>query len=101
MNDRNQAYEMSNNTWKLNFDVTKAADISESAGTGEGAAGTGAVQPQFQDSCRACVEILKVPDQEKYCVKFIRKGGSAMLFYDNANMYMDLLELCNNSTLEE
>jgi hypothetical protein len=46
------------------------------------------------------VEILKVPDQEKYCVDFQRKAGSAILFYDNANKYIDLLELCNNTTLD-
>ena len=47
------------------------------------------------------VEITKVPGQEKYCVDFQRKAGSAILFYDNANKYIDLLELCNNTTLDE
>lgn len=47
------------------------------------------------------VEILKVPGKDIYCVDFKRKAGSAILFYDNANKYIDLLELCNNATLEE
>ena len=47
------------------------------------------------------VEILKVPDQDKYCVDFQRKAGSAILFYDNVNKYIDLLELCNNTNLNE
>ena len=41
-----------------------------------------------------------MPDQEKFCVDFQRKAGSAILFYDNANKYIDLLELCNNATLD-
>ncbi len=31
---------------------------------------------------------------------FQRKAGSAILFYDNANKYIDLLEICNNTTLD-
>jgi hypothetical protein len=34
-------------------------------------------------------------------VNFSRKAGSAMLFYDNANKYIDLLELSNNTTLDD
>ena len=49
------------------------------------------------------MEILRVPggrqDEEKFCVDFQRKAGSALLFYNNANKYIDLLELCNNTTL--
>ena len=41
-----------------------------------------------------------MPGQEKYCVDFQRKAGSAILFYDYANKYIDLLEICNNTTLE-
>lgn len=41
-----------------------------------------------------------MPDQEKFCVDFQRKAGSSILFYDNANKYIDLLELCNNTTLD-
>ena len=41
-----------------------------------------------------------MPDQEKYCMDFQRKAGSAILFYDNANKYIDLLEMCNNTTLD-
>ena len=38
---------------------------------------------------------------DKFCVKFSRKAGSAMLFYDSATKYMDLLSICNNATLGE
>jgi hypothetical protein len=41
-----------------------------------------------------------VAEQDKYCVDFQRKAGSSILFYDNANKYIDLLELCNNTTLD-
>ena len=47
------------------------------------------------------VEIFKVPDQEKFCVDFQRKAGSAMLYYDHVRKYIDQLALYNNTTLEE
>jgi len=56
---------------------------------------------RIAEQCKASIEILKVPDQQKYCVNFIRKAGSAMLFYDEANKYIGLLELCNNTELGE
>jgi len=56
--------------------------------------------PTMYEQCNIQVEILKVKDQDKYCVEFQRKAGSAILFYDNANKYIDALELCNNTTYE-
>jgi len=56
------------------------------------------VEPIYERA-KIQVEILKVPDEEKYCLAFQRKAGSAILFYDNAIKYMDLLELCNNTTI--
>jgi hypothetical protein len=44
---------------------------------------------------------LKVPGKDIYAVDFQRKAGSAILFYDNANKFIDLLELCNNATYED
>jgi len=41
-----------------------------------------------------------VPDQDKYCVDFQRKAGSAILYYDQAMAYSSKLDLCNNATLE-
>ena len=41
-----------------------------------------------------------MPDQDKYCVDFQRKAGSAILFYEHANEYIDLLKLWNNTTIE-
>ena len=90
MTQQGQTFEMSNTTWKLNFEVSKQInDISEGQ----------EVEPIFERA-KLQVEILKVPDQEKFCVDFQRKAGSAILFYDNANKYIDLLELCNNTTLD-
>ena len=89
--EQNQSYELSNNTWKVNFSVEK--QITEDEKTEENAMLTERAQIQ--------VKITKVPDQEKYCVDFQRKAGSAILFYDNANKYIDLLELCNNTTIDE
>lgn len=58
------------------------------------------MQEQIFEQARVQVEILKVPDQDKHAVVFQRKAGSAILFYDNANKFIDLLELCNNATLD-
>ena len=41
-----------------------------------------------------------MPDQDKYCVDFQRKAGSAILYYDQAMAYSSKLDLCNNDTLE-
>ena len=90
LGEQDQAYEVSNQSWKLNFDVSKQINESEEN-----------VEPVFSN-CKLQVEILKVPDQEgKYCVDFQRKAGSAFIYYDEANKFMDLMELCNNATLDE
>ena len=93
MTQQGQPFEMSNQSWKLTFNVKKQInDIND------GEAATDVV-PIFE-MAKLQVEILKVADQEKYCVDFQRKAGSAILFYDNANKYIDLLELCNNTTID-
>ena len=95
MTEQGQAFEISNLTWKLNFNC--ARNLNEAGAAEEGAADA----IRLAEQCRAQVEITKVPDQDKFCVNFQRKAGSAMLFYDNANKYIDLLELCNNTTLDD
>ena len=93
MREQGQAFEISNTTWKLNFNCHRnLTEASEESAEGS---------IRLAEQCKASVEILKVPEQDKYCVNFSRKAGSAMLFYDNANKYIDLLELCNNVTLDE
>ena len=37
--------------------------------------------PVFEHA-KIAVEITKVPNQDKYCVDFQRKAGSAILYYD-------------------
>ena len=91
MTEQGQAFQMSNATWKLNFDVQKQINDTQDD--------QAEVEPIFERA-KLQVEILKVPDQEKWCVDFQRKAGSAILFYDNANKYIDLLELCNNTTID-
>ena len=90
MQEQGQVFDISNNTWKVGFNVSK--QINEPVEGEE-------VEPVFEQA-KIQVEILKVPGQDKYCVDFQRKAGSAILFYDNANKYIDLLELCNNATLD-
>lgn len=46
------------------------------------------------------MDIKRVPNQPKFCLEFSRKSGSAIVFYDNANKFIDLLELVNNTTLD-
>ncbi len=63
------AIKMSDKTWKLTSTIKKPnKDI-----------------PGELEQCLMQIEIFKVKDQEKYCVAFQRKAGSAILFYDNAN----------------
>jgi GTPase SAR1 family protein len=90
MQEQGQVFDISSNTWKVGFSVSK--QINEPVEGEE-------VEPVFEQA-KIQVEILKVPGQDKYCVDFQRKAGSAILFYDNANKYIDLLELCNNATLD-
>jgi len=94
MNEQGQEFEMSNQTWKINFNVRKQIIDGENENEQE-------QTPLNQEVSMVSVQILKVPDQEKYCVNFTRKAGSSILFYDSANKYIDLLELCNNTTLDE
>ena len=101
MNEHGQAFEMSNTSWKLSFDVARQVAASEDRKEEEGAAAGENPIPDFMDKCTTSVEVLKVPDTDKFCVKFSRKAGSAMLFYDSATKYMDLLSICNNGTLGE
>lgn len=94
MNEQGQEFEMSNQTWKINFNVRKQIIDGENENEQE-------QTPLNQEVSMVSVQILKVPDQEKFCVNFTRKAGSSILFYDSANKYIDLLELCNNTTLDE
>ena len=55
--------------------------------------------PVFEQA-KIAVEITKVPNQDKYCVDFQRKAGSAILYYDQAMAYSTKLDICNNATLE-
>ena len=85
--ENEQDFEISTKTWKLNMAVSK--NLNKEAAEGS---------PSWYERCNIQVEILKVKDQEKYCVEFQRKAGSAILFYDEASKYIDALELCNNTT---
>lgn len=91
---------MSENAWRINFTVEKpilmgispqaAANVEEQKGEEAG----------FSERADIQVEILQVPEQQKYCVKFSRKAGSTIVFYDQANDYLSYLDNCNNETLE-
>jgi len=87
MDEEGHSYDISSVTWKLSSTIEKAVVPGQ--------------ESDFRDSCKAMVEILQVSEQDKYCVNFTRKGGSAMLFYDFVNKLLDKLELCNNATLDE
>ena len=93
LNENTQDFAVSEKSWKINFEVKKQIndDIDEEQP---------ATVPIFEQAL-VQVEIMKVPGKELYCVDFQRKAGSCILFYDNANKYIDLLELCNNATYED
>lgn len=83
---------MSHVNWKVTFQAKR--DQSENGSESGG--------PSFEEKCKAQVEILQIPgEEEKYCVTFSRKAGSAMLFYDKANMYINEMELYNNTTIDD
>lgn len=90
--EQGQEFEVNDTTWKLTFDVQKQIN--------EQIEGQPEVEP-ILEMAKIQVEITKVPNQDKYCVDFQRKAGSAILFYDSANKYIDLMELCNNTTIDE
>lgn len=87
---------MNDSSWKLTFELEKQIFDEE-----ETAAAAQQIDGGFKEKALVQVEILKVPDQEVYCVDFQRKAGSGILFYDNVNKYIDLLELCNNTTMAQ
>ena len=74
---------MSNKTWKLTYTVRKT--LNE--------------ESEIFDQAVVQVNIHKVAKQEKQNLSFRRKAGSAIIFYNSANRYLDLLGLCNNTTL--
>ena len=71
-----QGYDpvVSKSTFKLTFDAERPSSPENES--------TGA--PCFEERCKGQVEITKVPGQDKYCVSFGRKQGSAILFYELA-----------------
>ena len=94
MTQQHQQYQVSDQTWKLTFEVQKQInDMDEDQEESK--------QEAIFERTQIQVEILKVPGQDKYCVDFQRKAGSTILFYDKAGEYMELLKLCNNATLDE
>lgn len=96
MNTEGKQFTISDTTWKVNF--TDQRQINE-AEIVEGEESKSAPEPVYEKT-NIQVEISKVPGQDKYCVEFKRKAGSAILFYDCANKYIDMMELCNNTTLD-
>lgn len=92
---RGQTFQMSNQTWKLSFDLIKTINEEEIK-----QAAAGSAPAPVYERAKLQVEIFKVPNQNKWCVDFQRKGGSAILFYDNAGQYLSALEMYNNTTLD-
>ena len=76
MNEQRQEFKVSGSTWKLTFEVSKQVN--------EATEGETEFVPLYT-KCKVKVEILKVPDQEKFCVDFSRETGSSILFCERAN----------------
>lgn len=92
---------MSNTHWKLTFDLEKALPLGDEESKQASGAAQGGVVQGIRERAKVQVEILKVPGQDKYCVDFKRKAGSAILFYDVANTYIEALDMCNDTQLQE
>lgn len=88
MQVQGQQFQFSETSWKIFFDSQSSAKLNEA-------------DPSFNEQFRAQVEVLKVPDQDKFCVNFRRNAGSALLFKKKVyDIYMKELQLYNNTTLD-
>ena len=74
LREENQAFEISNTNWKVTFNHQRQINVPED--------GEEEVANPVFEHVKIAVEITKVPDQDKYCVDFQRKAGSAILYYD-------------------
>ena len=97
MNTEGKQFTVSDTTWKVNFSDQR--QINDNTDAADGEESKTAPEAVFE-RVEIQVEISKVQGQDKFCVEFKRKAGSSILFYDSANKYIDLLELCNNTTLD-
>lgn len=106
MADKGQTFTVSDTVWRVNFKVQRQlnakGDDSEDDENSEDEEEKGeeASQPIFE-SAEIQVEFFRVPNSDMLFVQFKRSAGAAMLFYENANMYLDELSLFNNATIED
>lgn len=84
MTAEKNTFTMSDKNWKLHYDVSRQLDDGE---------------PELTENARVQIRFLQVPETDKICVDFRRKGGSTMLFHDNVKKLHQALNLCNNTTI--
>ena len=91
---------ISSSTWKINFDIKRELETVQADEDEEEEEKQAPIEPSFEHAS-VQIEILKVPGEEKYCVDFQRKRGSALLFYNYYQSLLDLddLRLSNNASL--
>lgn len=89
-----QNFKVDDQTWKITFDCEKILPKEEVVEEEE--------HEEYvnigKENCSMQVQISQVPGQNKHCVEFKRKAGSALLFYDNAKRIIEMMDLCNNTT---
>mmetsp|Transcript_24528 Transcript_24528/g.28910 ORF Transcript_24528/g.28910 Transcript_24528/m.28910 type:complete len:93 (+) Transcript_24528:1180-1458(+) len=80
-----QSYKVSSTNWRVNYEVRK--QINEQPEEGE--EGAEDFAPVYEQA-HIQFEILRVPDRENvFFIQFKRKGGAAILFYENTKLYRD------------
>lgn len=94
MNTEGKEFTVSDATWKVNFSESKQINAEDDEEESKSDADAIFEKTNIQ------VEILKVAGQDKYCVDFKRKAGSAILFYSQVEKYKNAMQVCNNTTLD-
>ena len=90
---------ISSSTWKINFDIKRELETVQADEDEEEEEKQAPIEPSFEHAS-VQIEILKVPGEEKYCVDFQRKRGSALFCYDYLSKLTELdgLRLSNNAS---
>lgn len=93
MADEGQEFSVSDKVWRINFTVQRKADSGEDGSDREESSEDEEEKVQEKlgvvEAAEIQVEFQKVSDNDLLFVNFKRKAGAALLFYENAKVYME------------
>ena len=100
MQNEGKTFEYPEKSWKLNFQIESQINQQQEDEEDEEEEKTEFVP--VIETAQVLFEIQKVPEREGlFFVNFKRKAGAAMLYYGQAKLYCDAMQLYNNATLED